>query len=87
MLYQADAAECFQFSHYHTSVCGVKLYAKVSIRSSGVVAGGEDDATNGFVLPDHTGNGRCGHDPLVSNDQTTDLRRRHRGELQVFILF
>lgn len=62
-----------------TSVCCVELDAKVSIRSSGVVAGSEDDASDGFVFPDHTGDGRCGHYPVVSNDETTHLCKCQTG--------
>ena len=75
----ADAPACFLLSSFQTSVCSIELYAKVSIRSPGVVAGSEDDATDGFVFPDHTGDGRRGHDPVVSNDNTTHLRKCHTG--------
>lgn len=75
----ADAPACFLLSSYHTSICSIELNAKVSIRSSRVVAGSEDDATDGFVFPDHTRDGRCGHYPVVSNDQTTHLRKCHTG--------
>lgn len=75
----ANAAACFLLSSYHTSICSIELNAKVSIRSTGVVAGSEDDATDGFVFPDHTGDGWCGHYAMVSNDQTTHLGKCHTG--------
>lgn len=75
----ADDPACFLLSSYHTSICSIELNAKVSSRSTGVVAGSEDDATDGFVFPDHTGDGRCGHYPVVSDDQATHLRKCHTG--------
>lgn len=71
------ASASFLLSSYHTSICCVKLNAKVSIRSTRVTAGSEDDAANGFVLPDHAGDGRRGHYPVVSDDQTTHLGKCH----------
>ena len=79
ILHLADVPACFLHSNYHTSICHIKLNAKVSLRSSGVVAGSEDDATDGFVFPDHAGDGRRGHYPMVSNDQTADLQKCHTG--------
>lgn len=78
-IHLADAHACFLLSSYHTSVCSIELNAKVSIRSTAVVAGSEDDATDGFVFPDYAGNGGCGHHPVVSNDHTTHLRKCHAG--------
>ena len=62
-----------------TSIGSVELNAKVSIRSTGVMAGSEDDAANGFVFPDHTGDGWGGHYPMVSDDQMAHLRKSHAG--------
>lgn len=73
----ASAPACSPLSSYHTSVCHVELNAKVSIRSPRVMAGSEDDATDSFVFPDYTRDGRCGHYPKVSNDHTTDLKKCH----------
>lgn len=77
----AHAPACLLLSSYHTSICSIEFNAKVSIRSTGVVAGSEDYPTNGFVFPDHAGDGRCGHYPVVSNDQATHLRKCHTGVL------
>lgn len=62
-------------SSYRTSICSVELNAKVSIRPTGVVAGGEDYPTDGFIFPDQAGDGRCGHYPVVSDDQATHLKK------------
>lgn len=78
IFHSACAPACL-LSSYHTSICSIELNAKVSIRSTGVVAGSEDNPTNGFVFPDHAGDGRCGHYPVVSNDQTTHLWKCHTG--------
>lgn len=75
ILLLAVTPACFLLSSYSTSICSVILDAKVSVGSSGVVTGCEDDAANGFVLPDYTGDGWCGHDPVVANDQTTYLKK------------
>lgn len=75
----ADAPACFLLSSYHTSICSIELNAKVSIRSTRVVAGSEDDATDGFVFPDYTRDGRRWHYPVVSNDHSTHLRKCHTG--------
>lgn len=83
ILYLANASACFLFSSYHTSICSIKLNAKVSIRSTGIGAGSENDASDGFAFPDHTGDGWRGHYPVVSNDQTTHLGKSHIG---VFLL-
>lgn len=66
-------------SGYRTSICSVELDAKVPLGSAGVVTGSEDNPTDGFVFPDHTGNGRRGHYPMVSDDQATHLRKCHAG--------
>lgn len=66
-------------SGYRTSICSVELDAKVPLRSAGVVTGSEDDPTDGFGFPDHTGDGRRGHYPVVSDDQATHLRKCHAG--------
>lgn len=79
ILHLAIATACFLLSSYHTSICSIKLNAKVSIRSTGVVAGSENDASDGFAFPDHTGDGWRGHYPVVSNDQTTHLGESHIG--------
>lgn len=70
----ASAPACSPLSSYHTSVCHVELNAKVSIRSPRVMAGSEDDATDSFVFPDYTRDGRCGHYPKVSNDRSVATR-------------
>lgn len=79
ILHLAIATACFLLSSYHTSICSIKLNAKVSIRSTGVVAGSENDASDGFAFPDHAGDGWRGHYPVVSNDQTTHLGESHIG--------
>lgn len=61
----------------HTSISSVELNTKVSIRSTRVMAGSENDTTDGFVFPDHTGDGRRGHYPVVTNNQLTHLRKCH----------
>lgn len=81
VLHLARSSACFLLSSYHTSVCSIKLNAKVSIGATGIVAGGENDASDGFVFPDHTGDGRCGHYPVVSDDQTTHLRKMSHGDV------
>lgn len=70
----AHALACLLLSSYHTSISSIELNAKVSIRSTRVVAGSEYDPPDGFVFSNHTGDGRCGHHPIVSNDQATHLR-------------
>lgn len=79
ILHLADAPAFILLSSYHTSVCSVEPNAKVSIGSTRVMAGSEDDAANGFVFPDHAGDGRCGHYPVVSNDQTAHLGKSRTG--------
>lgn len=54
ILHLADASACDPLSCYHTSIGSIEFNAKISIRSTGIMAGGEDDATDGFVFPDHT---------------------------------
>lgn len=76
VLHLAEGPACFLLSSYHTSICSIELNAKVSVGSTRAMAGSEDDATDGFVFPDHTGDCRRGHYPMVSNDQTTHLRKR-----------
>lgn len=68
-----------RLSGYPTSICSVELDAKVPLGSARVVAGSEDYPTDGFVFPDHTGDGRRGHYPVVSDDQATHLRKCHTG--------
>lgn len=82
-LHLAVASTCFLLSDDHTSVCSIKLNAKVSIRSTRAVAGSEDDAPDGFVFPDHAGDGGRGHYPVVSNDQTTNLWKCHTGVFEL----
>lgn len=43
------------------------------------MAGSEDNPTDGFAFPDHAGDGRCGHDPVLPNDQASHLRKCHTG--------
>lgn len=79
ILHLADVSACAPLSGYHTSIGSIEFNAKISIRSTGIMTGSEDDATNGFVFHDHTWDGRRGHYPVVSNDQTTHLRKCHKG--------
>lgn len=75
----APAPACLPLSSYHTSICSVELDAKVPLGSTGVVTRGEDYPADGFAFPDHTGDGRRGHYPVVSDDQATHLRKCHAG--------
>lgn len=75
----APAPACLLLSSYHTSICSIKLDAKDPLGSTGVVTCSEDYPTDGFVFPDHAGDGRRGHYPMVSDDQATHLRKCHAG--------
>lgn len=79
ILHLAETPACFLISGYHTSICSIELNAKVPIRSTRVMACCENNAANGFVFPDYTGNRWRGHDPMLSNDQTAHLRKCHTG--------
>lgn len=57
----------------HTSVCHIELDSKVSTGTSRVVAGREDDPTDGLDLPDDAGHGRGGQESVVADYQTTNL--------------
>lgn len=43
------------------------------------MAGSKDNPTDGFAFPDQAGDGRCGHDAMLSNDQATHLWKCHTG--------
>lgn len=59
-----------------TSTGDVVFDAKVSIGASWVVAGREDDPTHCFYLADHTGDGRRGHDAILTDHQMSYLQAR-----------
>lgn len=56
-----------------TSICNIELNAKVPIGPPWVVAGCQNDATNGFDLPDDAGHGWGGKDPVLPDDQAANL--------------
>ena len=60
-----------------TAIGHVELDPKVPGGAPGVVAGCEDDPTEGLDLPDDAGHGRCGQEAVVADDQTSDLHGRH----------
>lgn len=57
-----------------TSISDIKFDPKVSSWAAWTMACSEDDSTNGFYLPDDTGDRRGGKDPVVSNYQTSNLK-------------
>lgn len=57
-----------------TSTRYVELYAEVSIGAARVVTGCQDDPTDGFDFTNHTGNSRCWHNPILTNDQSANLQ-------------
>ncbi len=59
-----------------TSTRYVELDAEVSIGAARVVTGCQDDPPDGFDLSDHTGNSRCWHNPILTNDQPANLRNQ-----------
>lgn len=68
-------------SYHFTSISNVELDAKFSIRSSRVVTGGENKPTDRFEFPDDARHSRRGHDAVLTNQQTADLRQvRNRGQ-------
>lgn len=70
-----------------TAIGHIELDPKVSTGAPGVVAGCEDDPTDGLDLPDDAGNGRSGQEPVMADHQTSDLHAAEMiTERKVFIL-
>lgn len=57
-----------------TSIGNVEFDAEVAVGPAGVVAGGQDDAPDGFDLADDAGHGRGGQDLVLPDHQAPDLR-------------
>lgn len=56
-----------------TSIGNIEFDSKISIGSSWVVAGCQNDPTNGFDLSNDAGYSRGGEDSILSNNQATNL--------------
>lgn len=57
-----------------TSIGNIKFDSKISIGPSRVVAGCQNDPTNGFDLSNDAGYSRGREDPILPNNQATNLR-------------
>lgn len=57
-----------------TSIGNIKFDSKISIGSSWVVAGCQNDPTNGFDLSNDAGYSRGGEDSILPNHQATNLK-------------
>ena len=66
-----------------TAIGHVELDPKVPGGAPGVVAGCEDDPTEGLDLPDDAGDGRRGQEAVVADDQTSDLHGTSREKKDV----
>lgn len=56
-----------------TSVGNIEFDSKISIGPSRVVAGRQNDPTNGFDLSNDAGHSRGGEDAILSNNQAANL--------------
>ena len=57
-----------------SAVRAVELDAEVGVGAARVVAGGEYDAAERLVLDDARGHGRRGHEAVLGDDETLDVR-------------
>ena len=57
-----------------TSVGTVELDAEVSVRTTGVVAGGEDNPAHCFMFPNQTGHCRGRKDAVLAHNQPLYLQ-------------
>lgn len=57
-----------------TSIGNIKFDSKISIGPSWVVAGCQNDPTNGFDLSNDAGYSRGREDSILPNNQTANLR-------------
>lgn len=64
---------CTQNDSKLTSIGNIELDSKISIGSSWVVAGCQNDPTDGFDLSNDAWYSRCGEDSILSNNQSTNL--------------
>lgn len=61
-----------------TSIGNIEFDSKVSIGPSWVVAGCQNDPTDGFDLPNDAGHSRGGEDSILSNNQAANLGEEAR---------
>lgn len=61
-----------------TSIGNIEFDSKISIGPSRVVAGCQNDPTNGFDLSNDAGHSRSGEDSILSNNQATNLEKKSR---------
>lgn len=66
-------SDCPQNDRRLTPIRNIEFNSKISVGPSWIVAGRQNDPTNGFDFSDDAGHSRSGEDAILSNNQTANL--------------